>query len=167
MATTLTVVLTLRPKLTFVKDIGLFSPQLVLDKDLSQQLASGTDINESNQMYAGESTLAKNAAENIDLYGTLLNPAGDTVNLAKLKGITFHNLSVTPSDVLVIGGGGTNFKLFQNVTGRYELGPNGLFTIHEPSLAGKPVTAGSADLIRVENQGTQAITYEVIFYGTQ
>ena len=161
----LTTTLTYKISTVLTKALQQTTPTDTLAKDLSDTLASGINKDEADTVFHDIRTLAKNAAENIDLNGGFNDPLGDSATLTKLKGLVIHNRSTTVGDNLLIGGGATNFKLFKDLTGRYELGPDGIMSMWEPSLAGKTVTAATADLLRVENQGTGSISYDLIVIG--
>ena len=104
--------------------------------------------------------------ENLDLAGGLTDAFGVTLTFAKIKAIAIHNLSVTPGEVLKIGGhASAAFPLFDNATDIYPLGPNGIFFIWEPSLAGKVVTATTADLLKIDS-GAATIQYDIVIIGT-
>lgn len=133
--------------------------------NLSDTLADGVVIDTADKKFTDTRSLAA-TSENLDLAGGLTDAFGATITFAKIKAIIIKNNSTTPGENLTIGGHATAaFPLFSDVTDKYVLGPNGVFLIWEPSLAGKTVTATTGDLLKIDS-GAATISYTIIIIGT-
>lgn len=104
---------------------------------LSDEFTDGLIIDRADKKFADRRTVTA-AAENLDLAGGLTDAFGIALTFAKIKCIAIHNLSVVVGETLTIGGhASAAFPLFSDPTDKYVLGPNGIFFLWEPSLAGK------------------------------
>jgi len=169
LVTTLTLGLLMDLRKTFSGQELQPRPLITLD----DALADGTDLDEANKLYGPKRrTLAGGASETLDLSGTgtgagtLQDVFGDYVQFTKVKALVIHNTNLVAGNVLEIGGAAANtFMLFDNATDIYQLGPNGIFFVWEPSLAGLAVTAGTADLLKINVPGGTAIDYDIAILG--
>jgi hypothetical protein len=135
----------------------------------SDVLTDGTDADEANKVYGPvRRTLAGGANEELDLSGSLTDIFGDTVVLTKVKGLLIHNTKTDVGAKLEIGGSAANaFLLFKAANDIYTLGPNGIFFVWEPSLAGLTVTAGTGDLLKINNVSSPSVSidYDIVVVG--
>ena len=153
--------LTFKIKTVLTKVTGLGAPADTMDKDLSDTLTDGTEKDRCDIVWSDTRALSANSSETLDLNATLIDALGTTVNALKVVAIVFHNKETTAGLNLQIGAGSTTFNLFGSLSSRYNLGPDGIYFIWEPSLAAKSVTAGSADLLQVRNGNASVVNYEV------
>ncbi len=136
--------------------------------DQNLTLESGTVVNEQDLLwYDIGRTLAASASENLDLAGSLSDPFGDTITMAKLKGIYIHNKNTTAGDVLQFGNNAAHVPLFSAVTTSFDIGPGATFFWLDPSLAGVTVTAGTGDIISLAETGAaNTLTFDIAIWGT-
>lgn len=130
---------------------------------------NGTLINQQDLLWFDKGrVLTAGANEEIDLAGTLTDAFGDTINFAKVKGISIQNSNTTAGDVLRIGGAASNaFPLFVDTSDKFDIGPGAYFLYQDPSLAGKPVTAATADLLKLEEVGgANDVTFDILIWGS-
>jgi len=132
----------------------------------SKEWKTGTILNQADELWIDERTLAASSSETLDLSGLLSQAFGDTLSLAKVKLFYLHNTSTIVGDVLEIGGGSNPFLMFKDGSDIKPVGPDGVLFWAEPSLAGRAVTATTADLIQVNNTVSNAIKYQVAIAGT-
>ncbi|MCI0351567.1 MAG: hypothetical protein L0Z53_19260 [Acidobacteriales bacterium] len=133
--------------------------------DYGDSLASGTGLDQCDLKFHDRRTLSA-TTEELDLAGSLTDAFGQTITFAKVKGILIHNRNTTAGQTLIIGGAAANaFPLFTDVTDKYTLGPDGKFLAWEPSLAGKAVTAGTGDKLKLD-AGANTVTYDIVIFGT-
>jgi len=141
---------------------GQFQPEF----NVTDQLTSGTGLDEADVLWFAKARSLAATTEELDLAGSLSDAYGSTVTAAKVKGLFIKNNSTTAGETLKIGGAAANaFLLFDNATDIYELGPNGIFFVWEPSLAGLPVTASTGDLLKMDS-GASTLTYDIAVWGT-
>jgi len=143
---------------------GRFNPQFIH----SGRYADGAAVNQSNMLWYDNTprSLGATTDDDIDLSGIQTTPYGSTILFTIIKGMFVQNLSEVVGDELTIGGAASfPFLLFDDATDVFTLGPGGVFFFDEPSLAGKPVTAGTGDILRIGNAGANAITYNIAIWG--
>lgn len=153
-------------------------PTLRLAYTFNDTLADGTGADQANQVYQDLATLAADQIVSYDLAGGLTDEFGGTVTFTKIKTIMLLNTSTTAS-VLAIGGGtggnGTNaFDTWcrsQAGAGagdgseRVLVGPGGVFLLYRPDVTGYAVTAGTGDILIIEEESTLAASYELTLIG--
>lgn len=133
---------------------------------VSDDLADGTAIDQADMAWWDTDRNLNATTENIDLAGSLTDAFGATATFVKVKGILVHNKNTTAGETLKIGGAASNaFLLFDNATDIYELGPDGVFVVWEPSAAALPVTASTGDILKMD-AGSANITYDIVVVGT-
>ncbi len=144
----------------------------------SQSLANGSGANQINQHYAAQITLAAATNQNIDLYGALTNAFGETINFTAIKVLHVENIgaddgssgyTVQAGEDLLVGGAsavgnawGTLFN--NNPDSKLTVVSGGMLTLTAP-LAGFAVTAGTGDILRIRNNGTKTIKFNVVIEG--
>lgn len=132
--------------------------------NLSDTLASGTAVDQADQIWHDRRTLTA-TSENLDLAGSLVNAFGATLTFARIKGILIKNRSTTAGANLIVGGAAANqFPLFSDVTDKIPIGPDGFFFYYDPSAAGKVVTAGTGDQLKID-AGASTIDYDIVLIG--
>jgi hypothetical protein len=126
--------------------------------------ASGTAIDQADLAWWDTARNLAATSETHDLAGGLTDPFGATITMARVKGLYIKNNSTTVGETLKIGGGSNPFLLFDNASDIYELGPNGIFFVWEPSAAALPVTASTGDLLKIDS-GAATFTYDIVIIG--
>ncbi len=130
-------------------------------------LLSGTGANQADRIFADRRTLAASASEDLDLAGVLTDPFGAALIFAKVKAILLRADKANVNDV-VVGGASSNQFVgpFGGATHTVAVPPGGAALFVAPG-AGWPVTADSADLLKVGNgAGGTDVTYDVVLVGT-
>ena len=168
-----TLAIDLRASLTWLfseaLDLSSVNDQSTLEFDAS--LADGTGDDQADLIWHDERTLAAAASENLDLTALATVIFGGTVpiNFAKVKAILIVNTSTTAGHELLVGGAGagqafaTPFN--NNVSAKVGVGPDSpLLLVNKQS--GWAVTAGTGDILRVQNSGASAATYRIVIVGT-
>ena len=155
--------LALRADYQSALDLVTVKAPLALAK--SDSLTDGTGaVDTADLMWSDTRTLAT-TSEELDLAGSLTNAFGATLTFARIKCILIHNKSTTVGQTVTVGGAASNaFPLFADTTDKYVIGPNGQFLIWEPSAAGKAVTAGTGDKLKIETSAS--ITYDIVIVGS-
>ena len=138
---------------------------------LNATLAEGTAANQFNNVWADEArTLAATTGDTFDLSGTITNSLGETIDFTKVRTLIVQNNSTHTSCTLSVGPGTTNgvSTVWAGTTPTNTVRPNGgLLLIHAPDVTGHAVTAGSADTIRVYNNGSTTATYTIMTLGCE
>jgi len=152
--------------LTEPLDIGTASHNLDFIKAFA--FGNGSGANQAEQMFTDRRTLAASASENLDLAGVLTNAFGTNLAFDTIKALVICAAKENTNDV-VIGGHATAAcaSLFGDATDTVRVKPGGMVAFVAPDASGYGVTAGTADILKVENGGAgTVITYGIIIIGT-
>ena len=138
---------------------------------VSALLAEGTAATQFNNVWADEArTLASTTADTFDLSGSLANDLGETIDFTKVRWLALRNDSTHTSCTLSLGPGTTNgvSTVWAGTTPTNTIRPNGgVLFMYAPDVTGYAVSAGSADTIRVYNNGTTTATYTIFLGGCE
>lgn len=135
---------------------------------ISVSLADGTGADQAEIVWHDRRTLAAAGVDNLDLAGGLVDAFGNTLAFTSLKALVLKNRGTASDDVLDIGGHATAAlsSPFGAANDKLKLGPDGLLLLWNPSAAGYSVTAGTADILRIENTGGNSLDYDIVMIGT-
>jgi hypothetical protein len=163
----LTTEVSARVKASLVTSLDLKSARSDLDLTISMLLASGVAIDQADEIWDDERSLATGANEDLDFAGILTNAFGQTVTLVKLKLLIFIAGSTNTTNLTIGPKSSNGLPFLAGTTPTFVLKPKGVFLLFDPSLAGITVTAGTGDLINVLNSAGATATYRVIAVGTK
>lgn len=128
---------------------------------------SGVLANQADLVWGDTRTLAASATEDLDLAGVLTATLGGTVTFARIKAIMVSASPLNTNNV-VVGGAATNTWVgpFGAATHTHSVQPGGCYFAAAPGATAWPVTAGTADLLKIANSsgGTQVI-YTIMLVG--
>lgn len=111
-----------------------------------------------------ERSLASGASETLDLYGTLTDAFGATVNLLGVRALFVQNTGTTT--ITIAGDAAAPASLFfQVATSGITLPASATMMINVP-ISGMAVTSGTADLLKVTNSSGGTGTYKIMILGT-
>jgi len=128
---------------------------------------SGSGANQINKVWSDRRTLAASATENLDLAGVLADALGATITFTAIKAILIKAAAGNTNNV-VVGGHATAAFIgpVVDATDKISVPPGGLVLLVNPSAAGWPVTATTADLLKIENSAAgTGVTYDVTLLG--
>jgi hypothetical protein len=129
--------------------------------------ASGVLASQADVVWGDTRTLAASATEDLDLAGVLVGALGATVTFARVKFIMVTADAANTNNV-VVGGAATNTWVgpFGAATHTLAVQPGGFYAEAAPGATAWPVTATTADLLKVANSaGGTAVTYSIILIG--
>ncbi|MEV0149107.1 MULTISPECIES: hypothetical protein [unclassified Nonomuraea] len=155
----------LTAELTSPLDLTTGSAPLSFARQVS--FADGVGLNQANRIWSDERTLAASANEDLDLAGTLTDPFGVAITLARVKAL-FVAASAANANNVVIGAAASNAFVgpFGAATHTLAVRPGGLLALTAPDATGYAVTAGTGDLLRVANSGAgSSVTYQIVVIG--
>lgn len=138
-----------------------------LDTTSRIDFSMGAGARQANLVFADRRTLAASATEDLDLDGGLADPFGGALVFKRVKAILIQAAAGNANDV-IIGGAASNGFVgpFGAATHTMAVKPGGILLIAAPTAAGWPVTASTADLLKVANSGGgTGVTYDVILLG--
>ena len=143
-------------------DLGMQSYSLDLGS-VAQVFGSGTATGQASVLYSGSRTIAASTFEDLDLRGILTTGLNEPAIFTAVKGLYFRSPTNAPGN-LIIGGAAANPWPGPFGTGKITLPAGGLLELIHPTT-GWPVTADTADLLRVENAGASSVAYAVVIAG--
>ncbi|GAA1977392.1 hypothetical protein [Kitasatospora viridis] len=160
--------LTVAGMLTKATSVAGQTAQLPLQYAQQLGLGAGTGAGQADTLYVATRTLAASAGEDLDLAGTLVDALGNTINLARLKGLVIV-ANAANTNPLVVGNAAANgfIAWCSGATATVNVRPGGLFALFAPDATAYPVTPGTADLLHVANGGAgSSVTYDVLVIGS-
>lgn len=169
MATSLAVQLALTLSWQQTNAADLSTPRDAAALSLDDELTNGTAIDTADVLWHDRRTLAATTSEDLDLAGSLVSAlTGAAVTFAKIKCILIKNRSTTAGYILAVGGASSNqfINWVANSSDIVNVGPNGIFMLWNPSLAGYAVTASTGDLLKINNTGGGSLDYDIVLIGT-
>lgn len=133
------------------------------NEKFTTSILPGTGAGKADIVFSDTRTLAASATENLDLSGVLTDVFGGTIAAAKIKAVGIHAASANTNNVEVGGAASDAAALwFKDVTD-IEVIPPGGWSVHVHPGAGWPVTAATADLLKIANSaGTTGVDYDVV-----
>jgi hypothetical protein len=148
--------------------VGLGEASLPLEFPGQVLLVDGTGAGQANQVYRARRTLAASAFEDLDLSGaSLQNPFGTNIAFARIKAVGIAALAANVNNV-VVGGAPSNAWVgpFGAATHTKAVRPGGFELWACNDATGWPVTATTADLLRIANSaGGSSVTYDILLIG--
>jgi|TARA_R110000824_G_scaffold120382_5_gene275665 hypothetical protein len=135
---------------------------------LTDSLADGTGVDSADLVWHDVRTLAGSTSEDLDFAGGVSDQFGATITFAKVRGLVIRNQTTTATHILEIGGASSNdWNAWLGATGDVvKVGPDGCLFIWNPSAAGFAVTAGTGDILKINNAGAGATTYQIAVIGS-
>lgn len=133
----------------------------------SFHLDNGTGANAADKLYLDTNTLAASANVDVDLAGSLSDALGASLSFARVKALFLRARDTNVNNV-IIGGAATNQFVgpFGAATHTFAVKPGGFLGWIAPDATGWPVTAATADLLRIANSGAgSSVTYDVVIIG--
>ncbi len=165
MALSTKVQLMLEAILTSALDLGTPTDKLNYVKTL--EFSNGVGLNQADQIFHDQRTLAASGNEELDLAGGLTDAFGNTLTFSAIKGMILKAAAGNTNNVL-LGGAAVNafVNWVSDATDEIVIKPDGLFVLIDPTAGGYGVTASTADLLRIENSGAgTGVTYDLIIIG--
>ncbi|GAA3877825.1 hypothetical protein GCM10022243_48170 [Saccharothrix violaceirubra] len=151
--------------LTGTTDLGPAStPQ---NLSYARTWTSGTAAGQADLVWGDTNTLAASATTDVDLAGSLTGPLGGTITFARVKAILLTADAGNANNV-VLGAAASNAFVgpFGASTHTVAVQPGGSVLLVAPGATAWPVTASTADLLRVANSGAgTAVTYSLLIVG--
>lgn len=130
------------------------------------QLLDGVGQGNAETIWHDERTLSASSSEDLDLNGVLIGAFGVAKAFTKIKGVMVFADANNTNDVLVGDSATFQFLLFGVATGVVTLTPGGMLWIFNPSSGGIAVSAGTTDLLKIENSaGGTSVTYTIAVLG--
>lgn len=130
-------------------------------------LGSGTTAGKADRIWSDRRTLIASATEDLDLAGVLLDAAGAAITFARIKGLYITAADANTNNV-VVGAGTAPWIGFLGATHTITLRPGAFvgFGTGAADAAGYPVTATTADILKIANSAAGTpVTYDIVIIG--
>ncbi len=132
-------------------------------------LLTGVNANEINTLFHDSRSLATTVDESLNLDALTQDAryAGSMdIEFTKIRALLIINTTSTEGEDLVIDSSFANswLGMVGNATSKIEIPSGGMYAWVD-TLVGGAITAATADIIRVENQGTGTVTYDIVLMG--
>ncbi len=153
--------------LTPATALDLSTPTDKLNINTILELANGVGLNQADQLWHDQRTLAPSANEDLDLAGSLVDAFGATLTFTAIKGMIFK-AAVGNTNNVQVGNSGVNgfINWVGDTSDLINIKPGGIFCLFDPTAAGYAVTGGTGDLLKVTNSGAgTSVTYDVVLVG--
>ena len=127
--------------------------------------ATGTGADQADKVFHDERTLAASTGEDFDLAGSMVDAFGDAFTPARIKAIFVFALAANANNVNVTRPA-NGVPLFLASGDGIAVRPGGMFFWMAPDATGVAVTAGTGDLLHIENSGAgTSVTYDLLIIG--
>lgn len=166
MATTLglTAVASVNGSFTSARDLGIVN--YPIGAGIRQVFTNGVIANTVNMIFDDERTIALSSSENLDLFGSLTDAYGTTLNFVKVNLIYVEANAANTNNVVLGAHATAPFLGPWNAAGTTSLPPGASVLLTCPNLAGWAVTPTTGDMIKVLNSGAgTSVTYKIIIAG--
>jgi hypothetical protein len=124
-------------------------------------LGTGGQASAMSVLYAVNFSIIAGGTNTLDLYGSLLDNFGATVNLARVKWMQLSpsNSMVTPQTMLIRAAPANGFGTWMSATtAAVRAFSGGTFAIMAPATNAYAVTDSTGDLLEIVNESTNAAT---------
>lgn len=130
------------------------------------QFLDGAGAGQANKIWGDSASQAQSTNNDLDLSGTLAGSFG-TVVFTALKGLIVKAGAANPGDLIVGNAAANAFAgWFGAAAHTWAVAPGGILVAAEGSAAGRVVTAGTGDILRIASAATAGTyTYDVLLWG--
>lgn len=134
---------------------------------VTDSLANGTGVDSADLIWHDVRSLAASTSEDLDLAGGVSDQFGATVTFARVRGLVIRNQTTTAGHILEVGGASSNdWAGWLGASGDVvKVGPDGCLFIWNPAAAAFAVTAGTGDILKINNTGSASTTYQIAVIG--
>lgn len=136
---------------------------------LSTSFTDGTGAQQANKWHRSKRTIGAGANDDIDLYGSLIDPRGNTLNFSRIVAVIIAIIDPDGTKSLRVGPNGVSNAWqgpFGGVGSGACLTTKKVLPLIDISAAGWPVTSGTGDILRVTNPGAGSLDYAFFVMGS-
>jgi hypothetical protein len=139
---------------------------LEIHEALSKSVAHGTGLDQATHIYIDEFSIAASGTLNIDLSGALEDRLGNAAVFTAIKEILLIADATNTNNVIYGNATAGWLGPFDLITDTVTLLPGNRFNVTNYSAAGWPVTATTADIIKLANSSSgTAVTGTIVIVG--
>ena len=131
----------------------------------ANSFTNGTGANQASNAWGDIRSLLTATNEDLDLAGGLTNAFGAALTFTKVKAIIIRALPANTGNITVTRPAANGVPFLVAAGDGFVLAPGAIFVLTNPSDAGITVTAGTGDLINVNNATGATQSYAVVIIG--
>lgn len=166
MPTTLNAIVTAQIDTVFRNLLDLSTPVDTLTKKTRIELANGTAANAADLCFHDTRTVAASGTDALDLAGSLAGPFGASQVFVEVRAVLVSASASNTNNVRVNRPASNGVPLFLAAGDGMDVPPGGVFLWCCPADAKVTVTAGTGDLLNIDNSGAgTSVTYDVVIIG--
>lgn len=167
MATSLTTTLTASLQAALSNPIDLVTGAAPLDYTKKMTWTNGTIVNTADKIFSDTRTVTASSTDALDLAGVLTDIYGATFTLVELRALLVYAYPANTNNVRLNRPASNGVPLFLAASDGIDIPPGGFFFWACPADGKVTVTAGTGDLINIDNSGAgTSVTYDVVIIGT-
>ena len=151
---------------TYTNAQDLSTPSDALSLTGTNTFTNGTGANQANVVWHDQRTLSSTTSEDLDLAASLASTLGGTITFTAIKAIYIEVTTTTASTVVEIGAASANQFIgpLKHSSDIASIGGGGVFLVSSP-VDGWTVTAGTGDLLKINNTSAHSATYKIVIVG--
>lgn len=131
---------------------------------LDQTYANGVGDHQANKLYRARRTLGAGSNDDLDLAGSLTDPFGNVLTFTAIKFIMIAIVDPNGTKKVKIGNAASNaFQGPISSGGTVDVPYQQIF--QNKVAAGWTVTAGTGDILRINNPGASTLDYDILIMG--
>ncbi len=153
-------------KASHTRALDLGTPAYQLNKILEVALANGTGSGQADLLFTDTRTVAASGTDALDLAGGLTDAYGTTLTFVELRAVLVVASSLNTNNVRVNRPASNGAPLFLAAGDGIDVPPGGAFLWTSPADGKVTVTAGTGDLLNIDNASSgSSVTYDVVILG--
>ena len=126
---------------------------------------SGTNAHQMNQLWRKRSSVIASGTNQIDIAGGITNAFGEALNMSEVRMMIFSMATNQLNNISIGAAASTPFSTWLgDASDKVVMRPGGFFLLTAPDATAYAVSTNSVttnSLIRITNEGTNTITYDV------
>jgi len=149
-------------KALLANSLGLASGSASVDIGSPISVTSGTGAGQADRIYT-DAAKSISAAFDYDLSGSLLDAFGAAFVLARVRALYVKAADANSGNVIMGNDAASPLLGFGAITHTWAIPPGGFFYVFNPSAAGWPITATTADILQfTPSAGTQVFDLAIL-----
>lgn len=129
------------------------------------EVSAGTGADQGNLLWSDKRTLGSSATEALDFAGSLSSLFGTNV-FAKVRAIAMYAAATNTTSLTVSRPASNGLPFLSAGADALTLGPGDMFMLTRRAAAGIAVSAGTGDLIQVDNGSGASADYYIAVLGS-
>ena len=160
--------LIVQPSWTHTGASDLSTASETFDTLLNWTFTDGDAADKMDALYVERRSLAASGSEDLDLAGGITNTFGEVLTLTKVRMLIVRPNSTNLNTISVGGAAANGFAAWSGATNHtVTVRAGGTLMLLAPDATGYAVTAGTGDLLTIQNDGTNGVSYDIYIGGSE